>query len=271
MWPMCTQSQATQGSQAGAQPGQDLEAGAEAEAMEECRHTGLLLTTCSACFLTAPKTLGCGWSPPQWLCLPTSALLKKVPSRLAHSPRLWSSKDNYSVEVPSYEMILVSSWHEPAQNVELWGKCFHPHEWSCPTSLVFICSVFGLCFPTLRHSLVAKTLTFLIKGSISTSSLLLFSWYQKGQKFWEFIIDIFLNSPILCKLLWDWSLCSSPWFQFLTQKIFLSTLFWRYDLSVNLDFGISTRFVLQGVPKMYLSLPSSARGTDHIAWLLHEC
>jgi hypothetical protein len=44
--------------------GWNLEAGADAEAMEECYLTGLLLMTCSVCFLIERRTISLWIAPP---------------------------------------------------------------------------------------------------------------------------------------------------------------------------------------------------------------
>jgi hypothetical protein len=83
----------------GTQTGQEPGAGADAEAIERYSLIGLLLVTCSACFLIKAWTTGPGVVPPtmggaeghngrggtRGTLPPHQSLLKKMPSRLADS------------------------------------------------------------------------------------------------------------------------------------------------------------------------------------------
>ena len=85
--------------------GGNLEAGADAAAMEGC--CLLLPMACSVCFLTEPRTASPEIRPPTmgW-ALPHPSLIMKMPYRLAYSP---SHGGIFLTGVPSSQMTLARS------------------------------------------------------------------------------------------------------------------------------------------------------------------
>ena len=72
------------------QQSRNLEAGADAEATEECCLLACSPMACSTCFIIKLGTTSPGVAPPTmgW-ALPHQSLIKKMPHRLAYSPILW--------------------------------------------------------------------------------------------------------------------------------------------------------------------------------------